>query len=181
MYENHAHEQYFFNEPTLQALSEFLMGFETPCCICAPLLGKTLADKNKNVRVLDIDSRFSAVPGFVYYDIYKPRWLGEEFDIIVCDPPFFNVSLSQLFHAIRMLSLFNFSQPLLLTYLTRRSSSILGTFQKFLLKPTGFFPGYQTVRKIEKNEIELYSNLEKEYVEKMHHLQNKYQYLGPAE
>src|SRR5690349_5948980 len=100
MYELHENEQYFFDEPTLDRLARFLEPWRAPCCLCAPLLGKRLAQRGLAVHVLDIDERFANVRGFQRYDIYRPTWLGVEFGIILCDPPFFNVSLAQLFTAI---------------------------------------------------------------------------------
>lgn len=159
MYERHENEQYFFDKPTLAHLADFVAQFENPCCICAPLLGKELENRGINVRVLDIDERFASLKGFRKYDIYKPEWSGEQFGLILCDPPFFGVSLSQLFTALRLLSLNNYEQPLLVSYLSRRASSILGTFASFGLEPTGYFPGYQTLQKVERNEIEFFGNL----------------------
>jgi hypothetical protein len=47
----------------------------------------------------------------------------------------------------------------LLSYLTRRAGNITGTFANFLLQATGYRPGYQTVQRIERNEIEFYGNV----------------------
>jgi hypothetical protein len=111
------------------------------------------------VTILDIDERFRETPGFRRFDIYRPEWLGLEFDLIVCDPPFFNASLAQLFAAIRLLARNSFQQPVMISYLHRRSSAIEGTFAPFEIRPTGYFPDYQTVRKTEKNLVEFFSNL----------------------
>ena len=159
MYELHENEQYFFAEPTLTHLAGFLAGFATPCCLCAPLVGRRLAEQGVAVTILDIDERFATVPGFRRYNLYRPEWLDQEFDIIVCDPPFFNVSLSQLFAAIRLISHNRFDQPLLISYLQRRSAAILGAFAPFGLQPTGYLPSYQTVQAVERNTIEFFGNL----------------------
>ena len=159
MYELHENEQYFFDEETLGHLSEFVSQFQAPCCVCCPLLGQRLSEMGVPVTILDIDERFGKTPGFRHYDIYRPEWLGLEFDLIVCDPPFFNVSLSQLFAAIRILARNDFQQPVLISYLHRRANAILGTFAPFEIRPTGFFPTYQTVQDSEKNRIEFFSNL----------------------
>ena len=159
MYERHENEQYFFNEKTLAHLTKFVSGFEAPCCLCCPLLGKQLAEQKVAVTILDVDDRFADLSGFRRFDIFRPEWLGDEFDLIICDPPFFNVSLSQLFAAIRLLARHDFSQPLLVSYLQRRASAIVGTFAPFNLRATGYCPSYQTVRDIEKNRIEFFGNL----------------------
>lgn len=159
MHELHENEQYFYDEPTLAYLSRALAAYRSPCCLCTPLLGKRAAELGVNVTILDIDERFATVPGFRRYDIYRPEWLGIEFDLIICDPPFFNVSLSQLFTTIRLLSRNDFRQPLLISYLRRRSQAVLGTFARFDLRPTGYRPGYLTVQKSEHNEIEFFGNV----------------------
>lgn len=168
MYERHDFEQYFFDTPTLAHLTRFVAGWERPCCVCAPLLGRHLAQAGVDVTMLDVDERFQDVPGFQRYDIYRPTWLGTEFGLIICDPPFFRVSLSQLFHALRMLSRYDLSQPMLVSYLSRRSSAVTGTFAPFGVKPTGYFPGYQTVEKLERNEIEFFGNLDAHQLERLH-------------
>lgn len=160
MYELHENEQYFFAEPTLTHLATFLARFTAPCCLCAPLVGRRLTEQGVAVTILDIDERFATVPGFRRYNLYHPEWLDREFDIIVCDPPFFNVSLSQLFAALRLLSHNRFEQPLLISYLQRRSAAILGAFARFGLQPTGYLPSYQTVQVVERNVIEFFGNLE---------------------
>jgi hypothetical protein len=159
MYEMHENEQYFFDKPTLLYLADFVSRFERPCCLCAPLLGQELERRGVRVRTLDIDERFAGLRGFRRFDIYRPEWLGEEFDLILCDPPFFGVSLSQLFSALRLLSQNDYRQPLLVSYLVRRSSNVLGTFASFGLQPTGYHPGYQTVQKIGRNDVEFYGNI----------------------
>ena len=162
MYERHENEQYFFSNATLDELASFVARWERPCVLCAPLLGSKLASEGVSATVLDIDRRFEEVPGFVYYDVQRPHYLADRFDLIVCDPPFFNVSLSRLFAAIRELSHNDFSQPLLISYLHRREAAILGTFGRFDIRPTGYRPEYQTVKAVERNDIRFFSNLEPE-------------------
>lgn len=160
MYERHEHEQYFFDESTLEHLAFFLSTFAAPCCFCAPMLGQRIVERGGNIRILDIDTRFSHVPGFRLFDLHRPEWLGERFDLILCDPPFYNVSLSRLFAAIRVISCNDFNQPVMISYLVRRSRAILGTFAPFGLAPSGYRPTYHTVQKSDRNEVEFYSNLD---------------------
>lgn len=156
--ELHENEQYFFDAATLDELATMFAAFERPCVLCAPMLGRVLAERKVDVRILDIDRRFADVPGFIYWDVHRPTRLNEQFDAIFCDPPFFNVSLSRLFRAIRVLARFDFAQPLAITHLARRSSAIEGTFAPFSLAPAGYHPGYQTVKRCEKNEVEVFAN-----------------------
>jgi len=156
--EHHHREQYFFDAPTLSRLADFVGSFERPCCLCAPMLGRELARRERGVTVLDADRRFADVPGFVEWDLTRPRHLEQTFDLIVCDPPFFNVSLSKLFAAIRMLCHFDLGRRVMISYPVRREGAILGTFARFGLAPTGYHPSYLTVQKCEKNDIAFYAN-----------------------
>lgn len=162
MYELHQNEQYFFRASTVQALADFLSRYAHPCCLCAPMVGRRLAESGCRVTVLDTDTRFANMAGFRRYDLYRPEWLAERFDLILCDPPFFRVALSDLFRAVRQLSHNDFRQPMLLSYLMRRAPAVTATFASFRLQPTGLSPQYQTVRAIEKNGVELFSNLDAE-------------------
>ena len=159
MYEKHENEQYFFDQPTVAHLAEFASNFQNPCCLCAPLLGQELEKRSIEVTSLDVDDRFAALRGFRSYDLYRPQYLGEQFGLIICDPPFFRVSLAQLFNAIWLLSRHDYEQPLLICYLVRRSANLMGTFWRFGLEATGYRPAYQTVQKMERNDIEFYGNL----------------------
>jgi hypothetical protein len=167
MHEGHEREQYFFDAATLRQLADFVSTSRTPCCLCAPLLGKALVDRGHAVRILDVDVRFASLPGFLLYDLQRPGWLGEKYDLVVCDPPFYRVSLSRLFGAVRTLARNDFAQPLLLSYLRRRAKNVVGTFAPFALRPTGYCPGYQTAKACERNDIELFGNLSEAQLAKL--------------
>lgn len=160
MYELHGNEQYFFDDATVQVLADFVIAnnFVLPCCLCCPLLGRELVNCGLETRILDCDERFADVQGFVPYDLYRPAWTGEKYGVIICDPPFFKVSLSQLFRAIRVLARHDFAQPLMIFYLSRRATNVMGTFARFNLQATGWQPRYQTVQRVERNQIEAFSN-----------------------
>jgi hypothetical protein len=162
MDERHENEQYFFDAATLSHLTAFVSAFSRPCCLCAPLLGQRLSQLQPrvSVRILDIDERFAECSGFRRFNLQRPEWLGEEYDLIICDPPFFNISLSRLFLALRTLSRNRYDQPLLITYPTRRAPNLLGTFHRFALRPTGYAPSYLTVQAHARNTIEFYGNLD---------------------
>jgi hypothetical protein len=156
--ENHQREQYFWDQETIVELADFLEPFENPCCLCTPSVGEELERRHKSVTILDIDERFARLAGFQRWDLYRPRALNQDFDIILVDPPFFKVSLSQLFRAIRMLCRFDLSRKIVVTWLARRESALLGTFRPFGLSSTGYHPGYLTVQACARNDIQLYAN-----------------------
>ncbi len=162
MYELHQNEQYFFDDATIRCLADWIeqSKFQLPCCLCCPMLGRELARRKIEARVLDMDERFADVAGFQPYDLFRPTWMGERYGIIVCDPPFFKVSLAQLFKAIHVLSQHDFAQPLMIFYLSRRAPNVTGTFANFNLRATNWQPTYQTVQRVERNQIEAFSNME---------------------
>ena len=156
--ERHEREQYFFDPATTERLADMLARYDHPCCLCAPTVGKVLRERGCRAAILDTDERFAGVPGFLKWDLYRPTHLPEAFGVILCDPPFFRVSLSQLFTAIRMLSRFDYRQPLFITYLARRTQALLGTFAPFGIRATDIELDYVTVQPIEKNRIVLFTN-----------------------
>ena len=161
MYENHANEQYFFDADTLGRLSPVVERFDRPCLLCAPMLGRHLHQQGVRAAVLDIDDRFADLPGYRRWDLYRPEAVEDDFDLILCDPPFFNVSLSQLFKAIRLLAKFDLTKPVAIGYLARRESALLGTFAPFGLTPSAFKLNYQTVQdQTGRNDIRLYTNFD---------------------
>lgn len=160
MEERHEREQYFFDQPTLDAVADLLEPLGRVCLLCAPMVGVEMEDRGCDSIVLDLDERFSHLRGFRRWDIYRPTYLAERFDVIFADPPFFNVSLSQLFAAIRLLSHHDFSQRVMVGYLTRRANALLATFAPFGLRPTGIRPTYKTVDTAERNKIELFANFQ---------------------
>jgi len=160
MEERHEQEQYFFDDARAGAIADMLQPLGRVCVLCAPKVGIELEHRGHGPVVLDVDKRFGSLRGFRWWDISRPTFIAEKFDVIFADPPFFNVSLSQLATAVRMLSHHDFTQRLVIGYLTRRANAIIGTFAPFGLQPTGFRPGYETVESVDRNVIELFANFE---------------------
>lgn len=159
MHENHAREQYFFTDDTCAALVGMLTPWPRVCLLCAPRLGEVMVAQGAQPAILDIDTRFAGVPGFQQWDCNRPQHLGQSFDLIFCDPPFFNLSLSRLFTAIRLLADFDLTTPLVLAYLSRRARAICGTFAPFGLQPVDWYPSYNTLVKHPRNHIQLFANV----------------------
>ena len=160
MDERHENEQYFFDTQTVVHLAAFVRVYPNPCCVCAPTVGQELERAGVPNRTLDLDGRFEGLSGFVRYDVTRPHWLGEEFGIILFDPPFFNAApVSTFVDAIRMLAKHSFDQKLLISWPIRRSSTILRAFSRFGIASTGYRPGYVSVANEGKNAIEIYGNL----------------------
>ena len=65
MYELHQHEQYFFDDSTINHLTAVLSQFESICTLCAPMIGVALNELKKDVTILDIDDRFKNAKGYL--------------------------------------------------------------------------------------------------------------------
>jgi hypothetical protein len=152
-------EQYFFDDATLDDLAKVASRFDNPCCLCTPSLGEELEKRGVRVTTLDLDERFSHLRGFRTFDLARPEPLGDRFGIIICDPPFLTISLSQLFSAIEVLSQGDDSQPLLLNNLSSRAQQIIRSFAPFGLQPTGYHPGYRTIQNVGRNRMELFGSV----------------------
>lgn len=158
MDERHENEQYFFTQATAGDFADLLEPFDRPCVLCAPKVGAELEERGVDVVTLDIDERFASLRSFRRWDIYRPERLEHRFGVVFCDPPFFNVSLSQLFRAVRVLAHFDFAQRVAVTYLTRRREALLATLAPFKLQPFPFEIRYLTVQPCSRNRIELFTN-----------------------
>lgn len=162
MKELHENEQYFFTEEFEDwYVNTIIESFSDKkiCCVCCPMIGKRLVEAGLDVSILDIDTRFDTFKEFKYYDIKNPKYLDIEFDVIVCDPPFFNVSFTELLHAMKTLAHFDTSKIIFMTYLLRRESKFVNKFSEFGINRIANRPQYKTVDvKDPKRDIRLYSN-----------------------
>lgn len=159
MHEDHQREQYFFDPPTIERLAGLLAPYQRPLCLCAPTVAEELLRRGRAPRLLEIDARFAHLPGFLRWDLYRPRPLDERFDVIFCDPPFRKVTLAQLFTALRVLCHGDFATPILLCHLADRELDVRGALARFALVPTGVEPGYVSVRPLPENRVMLYANV----------------------
>jgi len=160
VHEDHQKEQYFFAPHTVQKLADLLAGYRQSCCLCAPMIARELAVRGQGTRLLEIDTRFADVPGFLRWDLYRPQQLGERFDAILCDPPFHIVRLSQLFTALRVVCHGDLSTPIFLCHLERRAVDVCGALAPFGLVPTDIEVGYVSVKPTPENRVCIYTNVE---------------------
>ena len=162
MKELHENEQYFFTKEFEDQYVQLIVDYysnSTICCVCCPMIGKRLVEAGLDVTILDIDERFSSYSQFKCYDITKPKYLDIHFDVIICDPPFFNVSFGKLKKALQMLSHYDMNTAVILTYLLRREDTFIRKFSEFNLHRMNRQPQYQTVDVTDpKRDIRLYTN-----------------------
>lgn len=153
-------EQYFWTEDTVNRLLQSLEFIENCCCLTTPSLGEGFFRIGREEVVLDIDTRFNYLPKFRYFDIRTPEEQEEEFRIIILDPPFFYLSMEQIYNAVLTITKNNFNTKILIGFLKREEKILLETFKKFNLKETNFKLEYATARPNKWKNYALYSNID---------------------
>ena len=119
--EDHHYEQFFFDEPTCDALLALMARHERPLLLCTPSLAVAAERRGQRYLLLDRDERFGFLRSFRAFDLDSPSPLDEAFDAVFCDPPFANIDLLQLRAAIEVLQPgASDSVPLYIAYNSRR-------------------------------------------------------------
>ena len=147
--ENHRFEQFFFDAPTTARLTRIAQGYRRPLLVCLPSIAAALAEASKKPRyiLLDRDTRFQHLPHYQPFDLFRPHMVLEEFDAILCDPPFSNITLPQLRETLDLLARCPSRRPALyLCYIASREEALLDTFRPDgLARLPGGPLGYQSV------------------------------------
>lgn len=140
--EDHHYEQFFFDEPTREALLSLMAGYELPLLLCTPSLAVAAEQAGQRCLLLDRDERFAFLSAFQAFDLDRPSRLEEPFDAIVCDPPFANFELPRLRAAIEALRPgASEDVPLFIAYNSRREAELQAAFgaqQLRRLRPLGY-------------------------------------------
>eukprot|EP00762_Andalucia_godoyi_P008432 ANDGO_04646.mRNA.1 hypothetical protein EMIHUDRAFT_221672 len=165
--ERHDLEQYFWTQDTVFRLMAAMAHETDCCCLAVPSLCHAWHLKGRDEPLLDIDTRFSYLPGFRYFDIRHPESTYDEhssenaFRVIAFDPPFFYISMEQLFHAVCVIAKNDFrNTKLLVTFLKREEPLLLKTFAPFRLARTNFPVQYAAVKSNKWTNYALYSNID---------------------
>ena len=153
-------EQYFWTEDTVMRLVKSLEFVSNICCLTAPSLGVGLHTMGREETVLDIDTRFSYLPKFKYFDMRHPVELDDHFEMIIMDPPFFYIPLEVMRDAVLTITKGNTDVKLIIGFLKREEASLLRVFSDFKLKRTGFSLNYATVKGNKWGNYCLYSNVD---------------------
>jgi hypothetical protein len=159
--ENRQLEQYFFTENVLRNLVDTLEYEDDIFCLCTPALADAFYRlKERTVTCLDIDDRFSYLPGYVKYDVLNPKPLDIKPKVIIVDPPFFGINLIDLYKCVDVLSYGDKSTRIIFAFVQREDRGLFGVFKSYNLKATKFKLEYQTVDPTKWSNYGLYSNYE---------------------
>lgn len=158
--ENHAYEQFFFDEQTRERLVKLMSCYQRPLLLCAPSLAVAMEEDKAaagspppNYVLLDRDERFSFLRGYQEFDLDKPtRFDGFAPDCIFCDPPFANFPLKSLRNVVDMLA--PPDVPIFLAYNGRREDEVQQAFSgRQPLEKLGEPLGYLSVKPKTANRI----------------------------
>ncbi len=145
--EDHRFEQFFFDSRTATRLARIAMGYRRPLLLCMPSLAERLEAAGHPYRLLDRDTRFRHLAGWQRWDLMKPELIFEDFDAILCDPPFANVTLPDLVRAIDLLAAGAPEPPALhLAYIDTRETALLHAFAHHGLRRHFGSLGYRSVK-----------------------------------
>ncbi|MFT4978049.1 MAG: hypothetical protein ACI8S6_003957 [Myxococcota bacterium] len=155
--ENHAYEQFFFTEGTTRRLSTLLLPFRRPLLLCTPSIAQALDREGRPYILLDRDKRFSHLSGYQRFDLRSPHLIFDDFDVIVTDPPFSNISLADFRDTVDLLVRCRPSPPpLFLCYIQSREDALLKLFAHHSLVRHPGALGYQSVSAATQARIFLY-------------------------
>uniref|UniRef100_A0A6U3U1H4 Uncharacterized protein n=1 Tax=Ditylum brightwellii TaxID=49249 RepID=A0A6U3U1H4_9STRA len=122
--EDHRFEQFFYDEGTANQLYQLVDRFERPLLLCNPTLAVLAEKKNKSYRLLDRDTRFNFLSGYVQFSLSEPHLITDyDFDAVFIDPPFANVTPEQVARCLRLIDADKV--PLYVAYNSRREETLL--------------------------------------------------------
>ena len=116
--ENRDHEQYFWTKDIVKKILHACEYITNCFCVTTPSLAEGFMNIGRDEKLLDIDERFSYLKYFEKFDIkntHVPDGSGD-FNVIVIEPPFFNITTKELFEATNMITNNNFNTNIISYY-----------------------------------------------------------------
>jgi len=159
MEEQHALEQFFWTEDTVQRLADALnwVYISETCCLMTPSLAHHWHEQE---ALLDIDQRFEYLPKFRYYDIRAPEDVEGDFRLLVLDPPFFLIPIEEIRTAVDRITGRDYSTKILIAFLKRGEKRLRTAFADYNLVPTKFPLQYASIKPNKWSNFCLYANID---------------------
>jgi 16S rRNA G966 N2-methylase RsmD len=122
--EDHRYEQFFYDEATAKQLYQLVKLYDRPLLMCNPTLAVLAEGDDQEYRLLDRDTRFNFLNGYVEFSLTEPHMIKDyDFDSVFIDPPFANVTPEQMAQCLRLISADDC--PLWVAYNSRREEQLL--------------------------------------------------------
>lgn len=141
--EDHAYEQFFFDDSTVETLLTLLSRYRRPLLFCAPSVAVAASKAGLPYRLLDRDDRFGFLEGFRVFSIERAEQLAVQcvgdydYDAVLCDPPFSNIEVQQVRDVLDILASAGSDEqerrrraraPLYFAFNQKRESELLRSF-----------------------------------------------------
>ena len=160
--ENRELEQYFWTKDIVKKILHACEYITHRCCFTTPSLAEGFMIDGRDETLLDIDDRFAYLKYFEKFDIKNPHIPdgSGDFNIIVIDPPFFNITTKELFEATNMITNNNFNTKIIIAYLVRFEYPLLETFAPYGISETSTSLEYSHIKPNKWRNFKLYSNID---------------------
>lgn len=170
-------EQFFWTKQFVQKIVTACEWIMNPCCLTTPSLAYGFLQKGREEKLLGIDERFSFMSGFERFDITDPHTPdgSNDFQIIVIDPLFFNVTTKQLLDATNVITNYDYNTNIVIAYLVRYEFSLLETFKQYKISETNAIPEYAHIKPNKWKNFRIYANID---LPGMKRIPGKYGYKG---
>lgn len=156
--ENHALEQFFYDDETLRRLMTVAKRYERPLFMCNPSLASAWErDVGTEYLLLDCDLRFKKLlKHFRAFDLRRPFQVRFKYDVVFVDPPFANVSPQEVKRAVDLIAVDESqkSAPVYIAYNGDREDALLEAFDASARM--GRALGYKSVKEDMQARIFLY-------------------------
>jgi len=160
--ENHKYEQFFWIENVVQQLMsacQYQYVDET-CCLTTPSLAHGFHTQGRDEVLLDIDTRFSYLPKYKFYDVTHAHKIDEPIKLLVLDPPFFSIPISTFRKAVDVLTDSDYTTKIVIGFLKRDERLLMEAFNDYHIKLTNFKLEYSTIKPNKWVNFGLYSNID---------------------
>lgn len=160
--EQHAWEQFFWTKNVVDKLMEACKYtyVEEMCCLTTPSLAHAWHEQGRDETLLDIDTRFSYLPKFKYYDVRDPKILDDSFRLLILDPPFFLIPIEQIRAAVDVITKKNYETKIIIAFLKRADKRLKEAFKKYDITLTTFELEYASIKSNKWANFGLYSNID---------------------
>jgi hypothetical protein len=145
---------------TLERAADVVECFDRPCLLGSTALAMTLEARGREIVALGAKDRADRIQGFRLWDVRRPSYIEQAFDLVLCDAMDASVSLAELRQAIRVLTHFQPKSPLIVACPASRKDSLLRVFADFGLEATGFRLNFEKPETLDGEEVEFFANFD---------------------
>jgi len=135
--EDHNYEQFFYSKSSTESIYQLVKSYSKPLLLCNPSLAVMAEEDGIDYLLLDRDKRFTFLKRFKEFSLTEPFLVTSyEYDSIFLDPPFANVTPSQLVRCIKLMGTKQrLSAPIFIAYNSKREEELIAAFDELPCPP----------------------------------------------